>query len=89
MQKICDIRATYNTMVANSGETKSALAAKLGKNPSYISSIISRYGNGKSPGVATYVRIADACGYDILARQRSTGDEIIIESPDGSDALIG
>lgn len=89
MQKVCNIRTAYNTMVANSGMTKAALAAKLGKAPNYVSNIISRYGNGKSPKVATYITIADACGYDIIARHRSTHDEIIIEPPGGSSGLIG
>lgn len=52
---------------------------KLGKERSYVGRNISR---GSTPQTDTYARIVDAIGYDLLLRNRETGEEIIIDPPE-------
>jgi hypothetical protein len=52
---------------------------KIGKKRNYISGTISR---GSTPQADTYAMIMDAIGYDLLLRNRETGEEIIIDPPE-------
>lgn len=71
-------KAALNVMLARSGMADTALSESLGKSPNYISATKS----GKStPSVDKFAAIADACGFDTLARSRETGEEIVIDPP--------
>ncbi len=52
---------------------------KMGRSDGYIS----RYVSGKVvPGVDVFAEILDTCGYDLLMRNRETGEETTIEPPE-------
>lgn len=73
-----DPRKALNTIISRSGMAPTAIARKMGKSDTYVSTIKTR---GTVPSVGKFAAIADACGYDTLARSRETGEEIVIDPP--------
>ena len=73
-----DVRKALRTVISNGGMPKATLSVSMGKAYTFINTTISR---GSIPKTDTFAQIADACGYDLLLRQRSTNDEIIIDPP--------
>ena len=68
--------AVFNTVVASAGIPKSHISRNLGKSTNYIGVMIT---NANVPKVDTFAKIADSCGWDLLARNRTTGEEIVID----------
>jgi hypothetical protein len=48
----------------------------MGRNANYISGYVNR---GSVPQADTFAEIADVSGFDLLVRDRSSGDEILID----------
>lgn len=70
-------RDVLKAITRKAPDTKLSLA--MGKNSNYLSVAKSR----KSvPQADTFAMISNVCGYDLLVRERDTGDEIIIDPPD-------
>ena len=72
-------------IVESSGMSHRTLARQLGRSPSYISNPIAQ---GTDMRVSTFSTVADACGYDVLARHRDSGEEILID-PDAAPGADG
>lgn len=68
-----------SAIMEDGGHTKASLSKRLGKNRAYINNY---YGKGIVPRVDTYSKIIDACDYDLVARSRSSGKEIVITQED-------
>jgi len=66
-------------MMHVSGLSVRKLGTALGKSPQYMKQTL--YG-GTIPSSKKLAAIADACGYDLLVRNRDDGTEIIIDPPD-------
>lgn len=71
-------KAALNTIISQSGETKSALATMLGRSPNYVHSLVNKR---TDPSVGTLVEVADVCGYDLALIKRDGSDTIIIDPP--------
>lgn len=70
-------------IVKRSSQTMRGVSRMLGKGQSWCK-VVSL--PGRSPALSTVVDIADACGFDLVARCRDTGDELLIDpSMQGSD----
>lgn len=65
------------TMMDSEGISVRKLGELIGKAPSYATTIL--YGRKSMPNVSIFAEMADACGYDLLVRRRSDGDEIPID----------
>lgn len=68
-----------SAIIDNSGMTKSAIAASMGRNGSYIRITVNR---GYTPRTDIMAEIADACGYDLKLLKRDGTDEITIDPPE-------
>ena len=65
-----------NKIVEESEFSKASLARALGKNNRYVASYSS---SGIIPHVDTFARMIAPCGYDLIARHRESGEEVIID----------
>lgn len=65
-----------DAIVDESKFSKASLSRELGKNHSYVASYALR---GIIPRVDTFARIIDPCGYQLVARNRESGKEIVID----------
>ena len=74
-----DPNRAFNTIVSKSPYPKTRLSTMAGKGPNYLSVLIC---NRRMPQVDTFAKIADICGWDLLARNRETGEELLVNSPD-------
>jgi len=70
----------FNAIIARSGKTKANISRELGKNPNYINTHITNA--RKSLNTTTLAAVANVCNYDLLLRNRTTGDEIVIDPPE-------
>ena len=73
-----DANKAFNTVMSRSGLSKVELSESLGKKRTYVSTMI--YKN-RVPKTDTFAWIANACGWDLLTRNRETGEEIVIDPP--------
>ena len=71
-----NVRTAFNVIVTLSGLTKSKISETLGKRVTYVNTIIAK---STIPKTDTFAKVADVCGWDLLARNRTTGEEIIID----------
>lgn len=55
------------------------LSRHLGKSDAYISALLSR---GNIPSAVLFCKISNLCGYDVIVRNRVTGEETIIDPKD-------
>lgn len=70
-------------IVKRSSQTMRGVSLMLGKGQSWCKVVSLQ---GRSPALSTVVDIADVCGYDLIARCRETGEELIIDpSTQGSE----
>lgn len=58
-----------------SGYSGASLARALGRSDAYVRNY---YHKGITPSVDNYTSLLDACGFDLIARSRSTGKECMI-----------
>ena len=65
------------TMMDSEGISVRKLGTLMGKSPLYAKNVL--YGRKSMPNVSIFAEMADACGYDLLVRRRSNGDEIPID----------
>ena len=65
-------------VVKSSGESLVSISQRLGRSNNYLSSHTARK---STPKADTLAEIVDACGYDLLMRNRETGEETIIDPP--------
>ena len=68
--------AAFNTIVETSGLKKVEISKLIGKHPNQVSAMIT---NKNLPRTDTFANIANVCGWDLLARNRTTGEEIVID----------
>lgn len=73
-----DVRETIVATIDHSGIPRYKLARAMDKSDLYISALLSR---GSIPKTDTMATILDACGFDLLARNRDDGTEFIIDPP--------
>lgn len=64
---------TIHAIVEHSPMTGEEVSAALGKSRGYVSVAA---GRGRSPSLATVANVADACGVDVVLRDRATGEEL-------------
>lgn len=64
-------------MIKSDKRSERKLSLMLSNDATYLRSIIKRH---TVPKTDTYARIADVCGYDLLVRRRSDGEEIPIDT---------
>jgi len=70
-------------IIDNVGLNMSSLSRSLGKGKNYINNY---YVKGIMPRVDTFAAIVGACGYDLIVRSRSSGEELLItQEDDGAD----
>ena len=76
-----DAREATRKMMLNSGRSEYSLSIELSPTGGryYLESIWKR---GTNPRTDTMAKIADACGYDLLLRNRQDGSEITINPPE-------
>lgn len=67
------------TVVSKSGKPKTEISLELGRHYTFVGKLVSQR---SIPKLSTAAEIADACGYDLLFRSRSTGEEIIVDPPE-------
>lgn len=58
-------------MIEESGETGYSVAKKMGMNNNYVYTLLTR---PTEPNIGTLTKIADVCGYDIVAQKRDDDD---------------
>jgi len=75
-----DANKVLKYLVSSSGMSRAAISRKMGKNDNYIS-VRLQTGRRNLPRIDTMSTVADACGYDLLLRNREDGTEIIIDPP--------
>jgi hypothetical protein len=69
-------------VISRSGIPKMTLSSLMGKSYTFINTTL---GRKSVPKTDTFALIADVCGFDLLVRQRSTGDEMLIDPPAPKD----
>lgn len=75
-------RNVFLTIVESSGKKKVEISREIGRNDGFVKN---RTNSPTTPATETFALIADACGYDLLVRNRSDGSEIIIDPPKADD----
>lgn len=75
-------RDVFITVIERSGKKKVEIARSIGRNDGFVRN---RTNSPTTPTTETFSLIADACGYDLLVRNRSDGSEIIIDPPKADD----
>lgn len=63
-------------ILARENVSSTEISRRMGKGRTYLSAVIS---SGRTPQMDTLVTILDACGYDLIARNRADGTEHVIE----------
>lgn len=64
-------------ILAREGLRPPVLSAEMGKGRTYINSLLNR--RDSVPNLDTVIAILDACGYDLIARNRADDSEHVIE----------
>lgn len=65
-------------IVSKSGRATIAISESLGRSRGYLASYIA---NKRTPNIRLLAELGNELGYDLLVRNRETGDEIIIDPP--------
>ena len=69
-------RDAFILLCDKSGLSRAQLSKKIGRSRNFLSS----YNNKKvTPGFDIYLDVADVCGFDLILRNRETGEEIMID----------
>lgn len=68
-------RQALYKIVESSGKSRIQVSSELGRSRNYITNY---FVNDMNPGADTLAQIADVCGWDMVLRNRSTGEEIPI-----------
>ena len=71
-----NVRTCFNVITTTSGLPKVKISESLGKRRNYVNTIMAK---ATVPQTDTFAKVADVCGWDLLARNRTTGEEIIID----------
>jgi len=71
-----NVKTCFNVIVTTSGLPKVKISESLGKRRNYVNTIMTK---ATVPQTDTFAKIADSCGWDLLARNRTTGEEIVID----------
>lgn len=69
-------------LVGGSGKSMMSLSLALGRSRNYITQLIQQ---GSISQVDTVADVADVCGYDLVLRRRSDGEEMLIDPPSKDD----
>lgn len=56
---------------------RAAISRKMGRTNSYTTSLMQR----DNPTISILCEVADVTGYDILARSKATGEELLFDPP--------
>lgn len=76
-----DANKVFNTIIGRTRLKKIDISHSLGMNNNYINNIITKRA---IPRADTFAKIIDVCGWDLLVRNRETGEEMRIDPP-GTD----
>ena len=71
-----DARSALIRAINASGLTKRDISRTLGREQSYVGTIIAK---GNVPSTSNYASILDVCGFDLIMRRRDDGTETLIE----------
>ena len=74
-----DARDIIRTLIADSGYSQRQVSQAIGRQHNFVATYISK---GQIPGLAVLSEIADACGCDVIVRNRNNGHKWIIDPPD-------
>lgn len=66
-------------MIAESGKNAVAVSTEMGRSRNYIGSSANR---NQNMGTETLAEICDACGYDLVIRNTSSGAEFVVDVPE-------
>lgn len=69
-------------IVSKSGRSTIAISDALGRSRGYLSAYIA---NKRTPNIRLLSELGNELGYDLLMRNRETGDEFIIDPPKEED----
>ncbi len=64
------------TILARENVSAPTISKRIGRNRAYVNTI---FASESMPQMDTLVTILDACGYDLIARNRADGTEHVIE----------
>ena len=64
------------TILARENVSAPTISKRIGRNRAYVNTI---FASESMPQTDTLVTILDACGYDLIARNRADGTEHVIE----------
>lgn len=64
------------TILARENVSAPTVSKRIGRNRAYVNTI---FASESVPQMDTLVTILDACGYDLIARNRADGTEHVIE----------
>lgn len=64
------------TILARENVSAPTISKRIGRNRAYVNTI---FASESVPQMDTLVTILDACGYDLIARNRADGTEHVIE----------
>lgn len=78
-----DAREIIKAVVSDSGYSQRQISLSIGRKQHYIASYISKE---RVPSIELMAEISDACGCDLIVRNRNNGNEYIIDPP--NDRLL-
>lgn len=64
------------TILARENASAPTISKRIGRNRAYVNTI---FASESMPQIDTLVTILNACGYDLVARNRADGTEHVIE----------
>ena len=73
-----NVNKVFNTCISRSGMRKTEISTALGLRKNYISVAIAKRTIQRTD---TFAKIVDVCGWDLLVRNRTTGEEMLIDPP--------
>ena len=71
-------RKVLPAVVKGSGKSMQSISLEMNRVRTYLANTIKKQA---VPRADILAEIADTCGYDLILRNRSSGDEIIIDPP--------
>ena len=72
-------KEVIRAMIEDSGISQRQVSLSMGRSGHFISSVL---GNGRMPNIELMAEMADSAGFDLVLRNRHTGNEIQIDPPD-------
>lgn len=71
----------FRALVDSYPDGQRALSRAIGRSAGWASSMLN---NDGSPRLDTFAKVAEACGYEVVIRDKGTGDVLaVVEPPEG------